>query len=104
VDIPTILYWGLVALGLLGGLLLSALCWQLRRSHPVEWKDLGSPSLLFGDDHDFKPLMRFLNERRFVALGDEALSRLSWVIIGFKWTLVGYVLAGLGWIFWPWKS
>jgi hypothetical protein len=95
------IYWIMGAVGLLTLMLLQGFCSRLRRLHPVTWEELGRPSVLRSSDRQFRTVRRFLNERRFVALADPALTRWAWVVIVYKWVLIGGVLGGLIWLFWP---
>ena len=98
-----LIYWIIAAVGLLTIALFQGLCSRLRRLHPVTWEELGRPSVLRSSDRQFRPVMHFLSERRFVALADPVLTRWAWIVIVYKWAVLIGVFGGLLWLFGPWR-
>ena len=77
-------------------------CSRLRLSHRAVWEELGRPTMTRTSERQLRAVRRFVNERRFDALGDPTLARLGRSLIVLKWLIIAGLFAFAIRVGWPW--
>jgi hypothetical protein len=93
--------WGLIYLAsvaLPAAAIAQLLCSRLRRHHATTWEALGRPSVFRASDRSFKPVRDWIRQREFQRLGDPVATRLSRMLVVWKWMIIASLPCMLLWI------